>query len=137
MKAKFLEIDCDEIPVPFAVLQGYWVIQNLHFVMIFLRAVQIAIMANAADKMRFLLSDSQCLRAFNQGFLLFFFGCFYLEFAEICWYIKKCPFLVFFGATDGNLKEKYNVTPLWKRTCLWQMTGSRIVSCRSADFDMF
>ena len=22
-KAKFLEIDCDEIPVPFAVLQGY------------------------------------------------------------------------------------------------------------------
>ena len=41
--------------------------------MIFLRAVQIAIMASAADKMRFLLSDSQCLRAFKQGFLLFFF----------------------------------------------------------------
>ena len=25
-KAKFLEIDCDEIPFPFAVLQGFWVI---------------------------------------------------------------------------------------------------------------
>ena len=44
-KAKFLEIDCDEIPVPFAVLQGYWVVQNLHFVMIFARVVQIAIVA--------------------------------------------------------------------------------------------
>ena len=44
-KANFLEIDCDEIPVPFAVLQGYWVVQNLHFVMIFARVVQIAIAA--------------------------------------------------------------------------------------------
>ena len=44
-KAKFLEIDCDEIPVPFAVLQGYWVVQNLHLVMIFVRVVQIAIVA--------------------------------------------------------------------------------------------
>ena len=44
-KAKFLEIDCDEIPDPFPVPQGYWVIKNLHFVMIFARVVQIAIVA--------------------------------------------------------------------------------------------
>ena len=35
----------------------------------------------AADKLRFILSDSQCLRAVNQGFppfiYLFFWGCFY------------------------------------------------------------
>ena len=43
----------------------------------------------------------------------------------------------FFGATDGNFIEKYSVTPSWQRTCLWQMTGVRIVSCRSADFNMF
>ena len=94
----------------------------------------------AADKLRFLLSDSQNLRAFNWGFLFlffFFFGCFYLECAEICWYIQKCPFLVFFGAIDGNFIEKYSVTPSWQRTCLWQMTGVRIVSCRSADFNLF
>ena len=42
-KSKILKIDCDEIPVPFSVLQGYWVVQNLHFVMIFARVVQIAI----------------------------------------------------------------------------------------------
>ena len=42
-----LEIDCDEIPVPFALLQGYWVVQNLQFVMIFARVVQIAIVAIA------------------------------------------------------------------------------------------
>ena len=44
-KAKLLEIDRDEIPVPFAVLQGYWVVKNLHFVMILARVVQIAIAA--------------------------------------------------------------------------------------------
>ena len=37
-----LEIDCDEIPVPFALLQGYWVVQNLHFLMVFAQGVQIA-----------------------------------------------------------------------------------------------
>ena len=41
--------------------------------------------STAADKLRFLLS-SQCLRVFNWGFLLFF-GCIYLECAEICWFI--------------------------------------------------
>ena len=51
--------------------------------------------------------------------------------------LTECPFLVFFGATDGNFMEKYNVTPSWQRTCLWQMTGVRIVSRRSADFNMF
>ena len=67
----------------------------------------------------------------------FFFGCFYLECAEICWYAEKCPFLVFFGTNNGNFIEKYSVTPSWRRACLWQMTGLRIVSCRSADFNMF
>ena len=38
-KAKFLQIDCDEIPVPLAVQQGYWVVKNLHFVMIFARVL--------------------------------------------------------------------------------------------------
>ena len=70
-------------------------------------------------------------------FSSFFSGRFYLECVEICWYVKKCPFLVFFGTTDGNFTEKYSVTPSWQRTCLWQMTGVRIVSCRSADFNMF
>ena len=65
------------------------------------------------------------------------FGCFYLECAEICWYIENCPFPVFFGATYGNLMERYSVTPSWHSTCLWQMTGVRIVLCRSADFNMF
>ena len=47
--------------------------------MIFARVVQIAIAATgftcstAANKLRFILSDSQCLRESNQGFLFFFF----------------------------------------------------------------
>ena len=40
--------------------------------MIFLRAVQIAIMASAADKMRFLLSDSQCYERSIKVFFFFF-----------------------------------------------------------------
>ena len=59
--------------------------------------------STAADKLRFILLDSQCLRAFNQGFPLFFF--FWLDIYE------KYPFPVFFGATDGNFMEKYSVTP--------------------------
>ena len=54
--------------------------------MIFARVVQIAIAATgftcstAANKLRFILSDSQCLRESNQGFLFFFFfGCFYFR----------------------------------------------------------
>ena len=70
-------------------------------------------------------------------FSSFIFCCFYLEFAEICWCTQKCSSLVFFGAIDGNFMKKYSVTPWWQRTCLWQMTGVRIVSCRSADFNMF
>ena len=27
--------------------------------------------------------------------------------------VEKYPFLVFFGATDGNFTEKYSVTPSW------------------------
>ena len=51
--------------------------------------------------------------------------------------LTECPFLVFFGATDGNFMEKYNVTPSWQRTSSWQKTGVGIVSCRSADFNIF
>ena len=42
--------------------------------------------STAADKLRFILSDSQCLRAFNSGFPLFFFffWLFLLQKAEIC-----------------------------------------------------
>ena len=44
--------------------------------------------STAADKLRFILSDSQCLRAVNQGFppfiYLFFWGVFLLQKAEIC-----------------------------------------------------
>ena len=61
--------------------------------------------STAADKLRFIILDSQCLRAFNQGFPLFFSGCFYFrkrKSADIC---AKHPFPVFFGATDGNFME--------------------------------
>ena len=65
--------------------------------------------STAADKLRFILLDSQCLRAFNQGFPLFFFffWLFFLQKAEN----EKYQFPVFFGATDGNFMEKYSVTP--------------------------
>ena len=33
----------------------------------------------AADKLRFILSDSQCLQAFNRSFPLFFVGYFYFR----------------------------------------------------------
>ena len=123
--------------------RGYWVVQNLHFVMIFARVVQIAIVATgfymyncrwqvAISALRFSAFTSVQLR-----FSPFFWVGFYLECAEICWYIEKCPFLVFFGATDGNFMEKYSVTLLWPRTWLSQMTGVKIVSCRSTDFNMF
>ena len=111
-KAKFLEIDCDEIPVPFAVLQGYWVVQNLHFVMIFARVVQIAIVATGF----YMYYCRWQVRIYNLRFSVFtsvqvrfsfFFGCFYLECAEIFRYIEKFLFLVFFGGTDGNFMEKY------------------------------
>ena len=67
----------------------------------------------AADKLRFILLGSQCLRTLNQAFPLFFFFLvvFTSECAEICRYIEKCPFLVLFGATDGNFMEKCSVTP--------------------------
>ena len=47
--------------------------------------------STAADKLRFILSDSQCLRAFNRGFPLFFFlFCFFFV-------------LVVFTSESGNL----------------------------------
>ena len=64
--------------------------------------------STAADRLRLILSDSQCLRAFNRGFPLFFRLFFTSECAEI---YEKYQFLVFFGATDRNFSEKYSVTP--------------------------
>ena len=63
-----MEIDCDKISVSFSVLQGYCVVQNLHFVMIFasykLPFLRLGFTCStAADKLRFLLSDSQCFIA--------------------------------------------------------------------------
>ena len=66
--------------------------------------------STAADKLRFLLSDSQCLRAFNRSFPSFF-GCFYFRKRNSADIYEKYPFLVFFGATDGNFIEKYSDTP--------------------------
>ena len=65
------------------------------------------------------------------------FWLFLLQKAEICWNIWKISISRFLWATDGNFSEKYSVTPSWQRTCLWQMTGVRIVLCRSADFNLF
>ena len=72
--------------------------------------------STAADKLRFILSDFQCLRAFNRDFPLFLvvvfcFGCFYFRKRKSADIYEKYPFLVFFGATDGNFIEKYSVTP--------------------------
>ena len=68
--------------------------------------------STAADKLRFILSDSQCLRESNQGFLFFLFWLFLLQNARKSSDIyEKYQFLVFFGATDGNFTEKYSVTP--------------------------
>ena len=39
--------------------------------------------STAADKLRFILSDSQCLRAFNRGFPLFFLF-FWVVFTSEC-----------------------------------------------------
>ena len=83
---------------------------------------------------------SQILSVYERSievFLFFFLGCVYFRKRKSADIYEKYPFLVFFGATDGNFMEKYSVTPSWQRTCLWQMTGVRIVSCRSADFNMF
>ena len=67
--------------------------------------------STAADKLRFILLDSQCLRAFNQGFpRFFFFGSFDIRKRKSDIY-EKYLFPVFFGATDGNFMEKYSVTP--------------------------
>ena len=99
--------------------------------------------STTADKLRFILSNSQCLRAFNPGFPLFFWFNFFKIFVllENAWKsadrYEKYPFLVFFEATDGNFTEKYIITSSWERTCLWQMTSVRIVLCRSANFNMF
>ena len=40
--------------------------------------------STAADRLRLILSDSQCLRAFNRGFPLFFSVVFTSECTEIC-----------------------------------------------------
>ena len=47
----------------------------------------------AADKLRFILLDSQCLRAFNQGFPLFFLVVFNSESGNLLTYMKNNHFL--------------------------------------------
>ena len=49
----------------------------------------------AADKLRFILLDSQCLRALSHGFPLFFFffGCFTSESGNLLKYMKNIHFL--------------------------------------------
>ena len=64
----------------------------------------------AADKLRFILLDYQCLRAFIRVFL-FLFVFFYFRKRKSADIYEKYPFPVFFGATDGNFMEKYSVTP--------------------------
>ena len=64
--------------------------------------------STATDKSRFILSDSQCLRAFNRSFPLFY-GCFYFRKRKSAKIYEKYPFLVFFGTTDGNFTEKYSI----------------------------
>ena len=94
----------------------------------------------AADNLRYIYSQilsvyERSIEVFLFFFFLFFFG-FSFRKRKSADTNEKYPFLVF-GATDGNFTEKYNVTPSWQRTCLWQMTGVGIVSCRSADFNIF
>ena len=90
-----LEIDCDEIPVPFALLQGYWVVQNLHFLMVFAQGVQIANEATgfymyycrwqvAISALRFSVFTSV-----QSMFSSFFFWLFLLQKVEMCWHILK------------------------------------------------
>ena len=75
--------------------------------------VQIAIVATgftcrtAANKLRFILSDSQCLRVFNWSFPLFLRGegCSYFRKRKSADIYVKYPFLIFFRATDGNHGE--------------------------------
>ena len=57
---------------------------------------------------------SQILSIYERSievFFSFFLVVFTSESGIVLTNIEKCPFLVFFGATDGNFMEKYNVTP--------------------------
>ena len=59
---------------------------------------------------------SQILSVYERSivvFLFFFFGCFYFRKRKNGDMYEKYPFLVFFGAADGNFKEKDSVTPWW------------------------
>ena len=52
--------------------------------------------STAADRLRLILSDSQCLRAFNRGFPLFFFRLFLLQSAgNLLTYTKNINFAPF------------------------------------------
>ena len=51
--------------------------------------------STAADKLRFILLDSGCLRAVNQGFPLFFLVVFTSESANLLTYMKNIHFLSF------------------------------------------
>ena len=48
--------------------------------------------STAANKLRFILSDSQCLRAFNRSFPLFFCCCFTSESGNLPTYMENIHF---------------------------------------------
>ena len=144
-KANFLEIDCDEIPVPFAVLQGYWVVQNLHFVMIFARVVQIAIVATgfymyncrwqvAISALRFSAFTSVQLR-----FSPFFWGWFLLRMrGNLLIYRKMSISRLLWGdrwKLHGEIQRHAIVTtymfmtlwPVWGYFCVDQPTSTTLL----------
>ena len=114
--------------------------------------------STAADKLQFILSDSQCLRAFNQGFLFFFllfvfcFGWFYFRKRKSAHIYEKYPFHVFFEATDGtswrntasrhrNNVHFYDKLPVWgyfrvdqpTLTCFKWHTSTTVYLQRTSD----
>ena len=62
----------------------------------------------AADKLRFVLSDSQCLRAFNRSFLFFYFFwvVFTSESVNLLTYMKKISISRLFWSDRWKLHEE-------------------------------
>ena len=70
--------------------------------------------SSAADKLRFILSVFTSVQSKFSCFFFcccFFFVVFTSESGNLLKYMKKYPFLVFSGATDGNFTEKYSIEP--------------------------
>ena len=75
---------------------------------------------------------SKCLQNYNYYFFVLFF--FTSESGNLLKYIKNIHFSSSF---ERPMEISRRNTASWQRTCLWQMTCVMIVSCRSADFNMF